>query len=199
MGIESKHSYRFGYLKSEAWQTVRIEVLAREKGRCKICHEFSISNDAHHVEYPDVIWETKGHHLEILCRGCHEFMHSILSIHELKTHTREQFDALCKSIQKWKMDRQEWVDDPTAPPTCKKAKVAGLDRCKKCHDVAINLEEFIFFKDFGGSSNFKQKLCPLCKYEAQRFLNAQNIDGKKWHDIYKAWKRHKIPTPIRNP
>lgn len=77
MSVESKHAYRFGYLKSEQWSTVRIEALARERGRCQVCGEESISNDAHHIWYPENIYETKAFHLAILCRPCHEFIHSI--------------------------------------------------------------------------------------------------------------------------
>jgi len=72
MGIEGKHAYRFVYLKSEKWQNVRIEALAREGGKCQICGEESISNDAHHVWYPESIWETRSENLVILCRPCHE-------------------------------------------------------------------------------------------------------------------------------
>jgi predicted HNH restriction endonuclease len=39
MSIEGKLFYREIYLKSEQWQTVRIEALAREKWCCQICKE----------------------------------------------------------------------------------------------------------------------------------------------------------------
>lgn len=77
MGIAAKHAYRFGYLKSEHWSNVRIEALAREKGKCQICSEESISNDAHHIWYPDNIYETRADQLVILCRPCHDFLHSV--------------------------------------------------------------------------------------------------------------------------
>jgi len=77
MSIEGKHAYRFGYLKSEAWSNVRLEALAREKGKCQICDEESISNDAHHIWYPGNIYETEERHLVILCRACHDFIHAM--------------------------------------------------------------------------------------------------------------------------
>lgn len=77
MGIEARHAYRFVYLKSEQWQNVRLEALAREKGKCQICGEESIHNDAHHVWYPKDIWQTKERQLVILCRVCHTFIHEI--------------------------------------------------------------------------------------------------------------------------
>lgn len=78
MSIEGKHAYRFEYLKSEQWSNVRIEALAREKGKCQICGEESIHNDAHHIWYPESVWDTKEHHLVILCRACHEFIHTMM-------------------------------------------------------------------------------------------------------------------------
>lgn len=77
MSIESKHAYRYGYLKSEEWQNVRIEALAREGGKCQVCGEESIGNDAHHIWYPENIYLTKEHHLVILCRDCHNFVHAV--------------------------------------------------------------------------------------------------------------------------
>jgi len=88
MSIESKHAYRFGYLKSEQWQTVRLEALVREKAKCQICKDESISNDAHHIWYPENIYDTTQQHLVILCRGCHEFIRSMVP--ECKTNIEEE-------------------------------------------------------------------------------------------------------------
>jgi hypothetical protein len=78
MSIEGKLYYRDVYLKSDKWQNVRLEALVREKARCQICGEESISNDAHHIWYPTPIWDTEERHLIILCRSCHEFIHIML-------------------------------------------------------------------------------------------------------------------------
>lgn len=88
MSIEGKHSYRFVYLKSDQWQNVRVEALARASGKCQICQEESISNDAHHMWYPENIWETTADHLVILCRQCHEFIHTMVP--ECKTNDEEK-------------------------------------------------------------------------------------------------------------
>lgn len=88
MSIEAKHAYRFGYLKSEQWANVRLEALAREKAKCQICGEESLSNDAHHMWYPDNIYETREFHLVILCRPCHDFIHAMIP--ECKTSDEEQ-------------------------------------------------------------------------------------------------------------
>lgn len=88
MSIEGKHAYRFKYLKSDQWQAVRLEALVREKSLCQICGEESISNDAHHIWYPENIYETREVHLVILCRPCHEFVHAMLP--ECKTQNEEK-------------------------------------------------------------------------------------------------------------
>jgi hypothetical protein len=104
MSIEGKHAYRFGYLKSEEWKNVRIEALAREKGKCQICGEESISNDAHHVWYPESIWDTREMHLVILCRPCHDFIHTLLP--ECKTndedHGRREWLKFKNTILEWR-------------------------------------------------------------------------------------------------
>lgn len=78
MSIASKHAYRFGYLKSDKWKIVRLEALVREGGKCEICKEESIYNDAHHIWYPKSIYDTTPDHLAILCRTCHDFIHVML-------------------------------------------------------------------------------------------------------------------------
>lgn len=107
MSIESKHAYRFGFLKSEQWQNVRLEALAREGGKCQICGEESISNDAHHVWYPDNIYETKSDQLVILCRPCHDFVHAMLP--ECKTRDelkgKEEWIKLRNAIIAWRMEK----------------------------------------------------------------------------------------------
>lgn len=78
MSIEWKHAYRFRFLKSEKWKSVRLEALAREKGKCQICGEESISNDAHHIWYSKSMYDTTEKNLVVLCRPCHDFIHCML-------------------------------------------------------------------------------------------------------------------------
>lgn len=93
VSIEHKLAYR-EYLRSDKWQNVRLEALVREKGMCQICGLESISNDAHHVWYPESVWDTTEAHLVVLCRGCHDFLHTMLP--ECKTKDEEK-------------GRQEWL------------------------------------------------------------------------------------------
>lgn len=78
MSIDGKHFYRFTYLKSEEWRTVRTFTLAKEKAKCEICGKRSWSNDCHHKLYPDNIWKTRPVHLVVLCRECHDSVHSLM-------------------------------------------------------------------------------------------------------------------------
>lgn len=78
MSIAAKHAYRFGYLKSEQWQNVRVEVLARRKATCVLCGKVDLSNDVHHCVYPRNIWHTQPEHCTVLCRQCHESAHKTI-------------------------------------------------------------------------------------------------------------------------
>lgn len=106
MSIDSKHAYRFGYLKSDKWKNVRLETLVRESGKCQICSQESISNDAHHMWYPENIWETTSDHLVILCRPCHDFLHTMLP--ECKTKDEERgrhmWFHFANSVRIWRQD-----------------------------------------------------------------------------------------------
>lgn len=105
MSIEGKHAYRFKYLKSDQWQTVRLEALAREGGKCQVCGLESVFNDAHHIWYPASVWETTEEHLAILCRPCHELLHALLP--ESKTEDegigREAWIRFRNAIQGWQI------------------------------------------------------------------------------------------------
>ena len=104
MSIESKHAYRFGYLKSEQWKTVRLEALVREKGMCEICGEQSVFNDAHHVWYPVNIYDTKENQLAVLCRPCHEFLHTMLPECKTKDESdgRSQWVIFRNAVKHWR-------------------------------------------------------------------------------------------------
>lgn len=141
MSIASKHAYRFGYLKSEQWKTVRIEALAREGAKCQICMEESIFNDAHHAWYPENIWETTERHLIVLCRGCHDFLHAVMP--ECKTNNEkngtESWLKLKNSILAWRMCKASLFTNPPVSESGRPVKVKELrdayDLMKKQFDV----------------------------------------------------------------
>jgi hypothetical protein len=78
MGIEARHAYRFGYLKSEHWQNLRIEKLAEEDACCFFCGHRDLRNDVHHVHYPDNLYEADTSMLRVLCREHHDMMHQFI-------------------------------------------------------------------------------------------------------------------------
>lgn len=107
MSIEGKHSYRFVYLKSDKWKAVRLEALVRERAMCQICGRESTGNDAHHVWYPENIWDTQADQLVVLCRPCHEFIHAVIP--ECITSDKEQglmhWERFYVSIRRWRLSQ----------------------------------------------------------------------------------------------
>lgn len=189
MGIEAKHSYWFGYLKSEQWQTVRIEALAREKGRCQICSIFSPHNDAHHIEYPSSIWDTKSDHLVIVCRPCHNLIHSILETHSLKSHSLMQFQQIRDIMMKWKSSQEDnghflIKEIPVSDP--------NHTQCSVCRNSAYDLGRLIFYEKF----NFRKlKICACKDCRASAALVVASMDelpAEKWK-IYERWKKSRRP------
>lgn len=79
MSINAKHSYRFGFLKSEKWQDIRIRCFVALGTKCYICPEDSVFNDVHHVVYPKNLSKTNPGHVRPLCRRCHALVHEIMS------------------------------------------------------------------------------------------------------------------------
>lgn len=123
MSIESKHAYRFEYLKSDKWKAVRLSALVREKGKCQICEDESISNDAHHMWYPDSVWDTEERHLIILCRSCHDFIHAVLPACKTKDEEkgREEWAKFKNAILAWRRSKLllffQMDSDPEVPTT----------------------------------------------------------------------------------
>ena len=78
MGVIARNAYRNGFLKSEFWQNLRLDVLVKRKCQCHICGLRSQHNDIHHVRYPKRWWDTRSGDVIILCRECHEIMHKVI-------------------------------------------------------------------------------------------------------------------------
>lgn len=95
MSTSAKHFYRFHFLKSETWLNVRLVRLIRDKTACTICGFASIHNDAHHVRYPENIWETSVNDLVTLCRPCHESVHELFG-HEIPSNWRDVRKSVLK-------------------------------------------------------------------------------------------------------
>lgn len=81
MGIAEKHAYRFGFLKSDQWESIRLKALVRDGGRCQVCYTQSPFNDVHHHRYRKCWRDTKITDLVTLCRQCHELVHWLMKNH----------------------------------------------------------------------------------------------------------------------
>lgn len=75
--IESRRYYRYKYLTSEHWETLRAQKLAEVDARCKICDKRDIFNDVHHVFYRNLYGATTDD-LVVLCRQCHHEVHKAM-------------------------------------------------------------------------------------------------------------------------
>lgn len=132
MSIEGQLYYRGVYLKSEKWQSVRLEAMVREKGRCQICAEESLTNDAHHIWYPKSIWDTTQENLVILCRPCHDFLHCMMP--DCKTNNEQQGRDLwlkfTNAIIVWRRQKISLFSDPTGEFLGPKALRKELERLK---------------------------------------------------------------------
>lgn len=133
MSIEGKHAYRFGFLRSEKWKSVRLEALVREKGKCQICGEESISNDAHHIWYPEKIEDTEERHLVILCRTCHDFVHAMLP--DCKTNDEEyginQWKNLRNAILTWRISKSFLFDPESLKTISTRSLGIAYDKLRK--------------------------------------------------------------------
>lgn len=150
MSIESKHAYRFEYLKSEQWKNVRIEAIAREGGKCQICFTESIHHDAHHMWYPDCIWETTANHLVVLCRSCHNFVHEMIP--ECKTNDesegRTHWNKYHNAILAWRAAHQDLFNGHEVIPfKAPELREAYSDLKKVCKHQAHVIE--LYQKQFG--------------------------------------------------
>lgn len=136
MGIPSKHSYRFVYLKSEEWKDVRIEALARDGAKCQLCGFESVSNDAHHIHYPKSFWDTKSDDLIILCRPCHNFIHDlekcgVVNFKGEKANCVSGIQAIIKAISTWR----GFITNPQPQTIPKTSVLAERSRAVDVNDL----------------------------------------------------------------
>ena len=136
MSLAGQQFYREVFLRSEKWQTVRLEVLARDDAQCRVCGHRNVSNDAHHIYYPESIWESRAEHLVTLCRQCHSFVHVFLP---KSPATLDEglgnFELLRQELLKWaKVVNRRLTKDESTCWICKRPgtdynyeKVAALE------------------------------------------------------------------------
>lgn len=171
MSIESKYAYRFGYLKSDKWKQVRLDALLRERGKCQICGEESIFNDAHHIWYPTNILETTEEHLVILCRACHNFIHSVIP--ECKTKDQEEgrnhWKKFYLPIICWRMQKQDLFQVTPSEDQMTEGlqKESPKELRKRLAEVLAQLSKARVFRD--GKTPQKREVIDLIKQWADAF------------------------------
>lgn len=94
--INGKHWYRFNFLKSEAWENIRLETLVKFDAICQICRKRDLSNDVHHIWYDDPL-RVEENQLTVLCRDCHDKIH--LLIEPTGARTKEEKADLLKQFK----------------------------------------------------------------------------------------------------
>jgi 5-methylcytosine-specific restriction endonuclease McrA len=79
-----KSQWYQNYLKSDHWQTVRVEKLERERYCCERCGYFArrrfgqwVGIHVHHKNYERLGHERLDEDLEVLCEYCHECEHGL--------------------------------------------------------------------------------------------------------------------------
>lgn len=118
MNVGALHNYRFGYLTSESWKTVRAAVLSREGGHCQLCGIMSASNDSHHIWYPENIWHTRPEQVVLLCRACHTLFHALYP--DSNTKVREigetRWIRFRTAIELWRTQKREICNGEISRP-----------------------------------------------------------------------------------
>lgn len=73
-------------LKSPKWQKRRLEILKRDKFKCKKCADEETTLHVHHLSYHGEPWEAPSNELDTLCQVCHQL------ITDLQKDEEEVFD-----------------------------------------------------------------------------------------------------------
>jgi hypothetical protein len=191
MGIESKYAYRFIFLRSDKWQALRLEALVREQAKCQICGEESITNDAHHIAYPESIWETTVDHLVILCRHCHGLIHQLMDIKNSRLDGLYEFYRIAAALSLWREHKKAWLrgrDKPFVPVRILIAakKVSKGPHCRICGVVGLPLQKINIFENYTPKRpNGQFVLCEAC-YSAM-------MSGVAWpENVSKVWPAVRI-------
>lgn len=182
MSIVAKHAYRFGYLKSEEWTTVRLEALANAQGKCRICGFQDHSNDAHHIYYPPKWKDTKSYDLVVLCRSCHELVHAILEFEKKKGDPRDeafrQFEVMLSAVNKWRQAIGQ-----------RDVRLLGheIGKCCGCRKNEMEVEVFTF----GANQHMPERKICLCFDCAIQF---RKLGPENWSEmrIFLKWRSGRL-------
>lgn len=177
MGLEARHAYRFGYLQSEHWATLRARKLAAVDGRCICCAKQDPGNDVHHIHYGQDLLKTKLKHLAVLCREHHDMIHQFSDKiraewgcvgHSERLDSRVFIVAHSKTIEYMAMNGQA-QEAQQAKKYNKRTSAKGLQRVSISDDP----------------SDYHRLKLRSIKSRAQTFLNY--LDDIQYETRFMAW------------
>lgn len=169
MSIESRAAYRFTFLRSEQWQTLRLMCIATDGGKCVLCGKLDVSNDAHHLFYRPNWKDTKLDDLLTLCRKCHR------TVHELGA------DILAPKL--WTKFAYLFRKQKDSCPLCLIVPVSPL--VQLCWDGPKQQD--------GSKKQFTPKVCQSC---AEQFRSARQQNPNPWK-AYKSVREANQPKGLR--
>ena len=65
-----------GQLNDPRWKKKRVEILIRDKHKCRICNYFGSKVNIHHLKYSGMAWDVSNDDLITLCNDCHSKLHT---------------------------------------------------------------------------------------------------------------------------
>jgi hypothetical protein len=76
---EKKMSEYTAKLKDPRWQRKRLEIMGRDKFKCRLCGDSDSTLHVHHIKYERGAdpWDYNDESLVTLCEGCHEELHIV--------------------------------------------------------------------------------------------------------------------------
>lgn len=94
--------YRDVYLKSDDWQTLRLQAIIEQApdGKCRLCPNVAgHSLDVHHLDYKR-IYDVEIDDLRVVCRECHNKIHVLYKKYpKLKKQDRlKQWEIICQRL-----------------------------------------------------------------------------------------------------
>jgi len=138
MGLNEKHYYRFTYLKSDHWLSLRIARIAKDKGRCIVCNrELGLALDVHHVEYRN-LYDVQLTDLKSMCRRCHNGTHEVLKafphLKQIKTPCK-RWGQTFRHIRMWHWAANDVGEDSAI--ACMQLREWLRSKRRKEHKIAI--------------------------------------------------------------
>ena len=183
MSIEGKRAYRFDYLKSEKWKTVRSEALAKAKAKCAICGYESVFNDCHHLFYPPSFWDTKADDLVVLCRNCHQLIEFLARKGKRRGQRHTWFAAVSEALKIWITNNES----PKKLPSLQQLIVGRLNRqgCFVCRTLRSQSALIISQTVINVKCKKSQvwPMCSECHDEMMKHVGATPENPATWKEL----------------